>query len=269
MLTQCPSCKHDLSVLDSMLNQPHRCPHCQHVFPVAPVEPALPEQPTVTLPTSPLQDAAASAPGLVKCPFCAERIPSVASYCPYCGENVEEEEPDDRPWEYPELGRRDAEPHRAGMILAMAIASMVVAPLAICCSFLGAILTIPGLALGITAWRMAHVDLKKMHAGTMDRRGRPTVQAARVCAIVGTVLCSLATLGALAMVALVSYSTFSQPTIQPMPAPGPAPVIPPVPPPAPGPPPTQRIPLARGAPCPCLPSFLTRTNRPARIPCQA
>jgi len=209
MLTQCPFCAQKLNVPEGYAKeQEQTCPKCGKTL-------------DALIPASPPQEPESRQP-LVECPYCRERIPSVAASCPYCGELLDDEDPDDRPWDQPGIGfRRDAEPHRGGFVLGMGIASIVAGPLAFCCSIFGMIVTIPGLVMGIVAWRMANTDLKKMESGEMDPRGRATVQAGRVCGITGMILCAFASLGILAFVLFQSFMMYR--AVPPPPLPPPVP----------------------------------------------
>ncbi len=66
------------------------------------------------------------------------------------------------------------QPHRGTLILTLGILSLV------CCS-----------PLGPVAWLLANSDIKLMDAGVMDRMGRDTTSAGRICGIIGTVLMGL------------------------------------------------------------------------------
>jgi hypothetical protein len=83
----------------------------------------------------------------------------------------DEDDEDDYRWQRRKL------PHRGGSILTLGILSLT-------------LFWIPllGLGFGIGAITMAHTDLAEMRRGRMDRRGRDSTVAGRVCAIIGTVL---------------------------------------------------------------------------------
>src|SRR5262249_30853782 len=110
------------------------------------------------------------------CPACGERASNRARHCVRCGQALHDL--DDAPWPY-----LDCEPHRAGLVLGLGIASVVLA--ATC------FLSFIGLPLGIAAIVMARGDMKKMRTGTMDPDGRGSVQAGSICGIIGTVLNAL------------------------------------------------------------------------------
>jgi len=66
---------------------------------------------------------------------------------------------------------------RGGVVLALGILSIV----------LGGGCGI-GIILGIIAWIMGNNDLKEIDQGTMDPSGRGTVQAGKICGVIGTIL---------------------------------------------------------------------------------
>jgi hypothetical protein len=104
------------------------------------------------------------------CPECRRSIPGNAVRCPHCAEPLGDEEP--VPWDM--RHRRDAEPDRSGLILALGIVSLFV--------------PVIGPILGISAWIMATRDMERMRRGQMDPRGMNSTQTGMVCGIIGTVL---------------------------------------------------------------------------------
>jgi hypothetical protein len=74
--------------------------------------------------------------------------------------------------------RRDTEPHRGGLVLAMGIIS------------LAGILVIWGVPIifGIIGWVMGHSDLRKMRNNQMDPEGESMTRAGWICSILGTLL---------------------------------------------------------------------------------
>jgi predicted Zn finger-like uncharacterized protein len=134
----------------------------------------------------------------VPCPACGKLMDRDARRCPTCGERVqegrrrnvrrefEEEEDEDRPRRRPH--RRDAEPHRGGLILTFGIISS--ATLFVCWP-----LAPVALGFGIAAWWMGQGDLRKIRSGAMDPDGEGTTQAGWICGIVGVCLNVIAVLG--------------------------------------------------------------------------
>ena len=106
-----------------------------------------------------------------------------------CGEG----EP--RPWELPGGFRRDAEPHRAEVLLflervngVLVAAALFVVPVA---------LTLP---FALALWWLARRDLRMMRAGRMDPRGIP--QAVKAAETAGAcIAASLVVIGLVAFVA--------------------------------------------------------------------
>jgi len=220
-------------VPDDLSNKDVKCPNCRNVFlaPITDLAPSGVEPPVASSSAgqnegfkpqesgpltsdsksseseSPAPPGALGRPELEVCPFCGESIPREAFRCQHCGEVIEDEE-DDRPWDRPGSAfRRDLEPHRGGLILTLGIVSIVIGlPFSACCQGFGLVFAVAGIALGITAWVLGQRDLKKIDTQAMDPRGRATVQAGRICGIVGT---SLSIVGAIIGIAIVVvYSIF-------------------------------------------------------------
>jgi hypothetical protein len=149
------------------------------------------------------------------CPRCGDDIRRGAVVCPYCGLDLEEQGDG-----YTRRGRvrMDAEPHRAGTVQALGIASLV----------LGAFYVFPlGIPLGIAAWVMGRNDLKKMEAGVMDPNGRKKTKDGWLCGLVGTLLNICWALGLAGFITLVVLAEQSSSNGRPPPAPlPPAPVRP-------------------------------------------
>jgi hypothetical protein len=222
-IVDCPVCQRKLRILDELLGEQVKCPTCGGTF-VAPAEAnvADPPQPlsqsrpapVVTVSIPPLEIGSGQAippmpqlrPKLVKeekgaptrprtppppitpqetarglrpCPVCGERVGRGARVCRHCGEFLGGD--DDHPWPY-----RDCEPHRAGMVLALGIISIVLVTTCV--------LSVIGLPAGIAAWMMGQRDLRLMRAGMMDPEGMKTTQSGRTCGIVGAVLNGFAVL---------------------------------------------------------------------------
>lgn len=216
-ITECPSCLRKLRVPDDLSGQAVRCPTCGTTFTVSPPESVAgsaaaaalqpPEgdfQPLrgpldfalddgepvavqqVPPPPRPYQavpiDDAPPANAQRRCPHCRERIARSAVRCPCCGEAVD---PEERPWERGPWVRRDCEPHRGTVILALGVLSLV----------LMGMFPPLGLPLGIAAWAMGEKDLELIRRQAMDPAGLSNTQAGRTCGIIGTVLNGLFTLG--------------------------------------------------------------------------
>jgi hypothetical protein len=101
------------------------------------------------------------------------------------------------PWERRGSMRLDCEPHRAGLVRLMGVASLVLGVLAVC----GGVTGLVALPLGIAAWTMAREDLPKMHAGLMDRRGEKKTRQGGDAGLIGLIL-SLLCLAFYALLAL-------------------------------------------------------------------
>lgn len=226
-LVDCPSCRSQLRVPDELLGQTVQCPSCQTTFP-APAEAAVPS----------VEPVAAEAP---RCPVCNEPIPADAEHCRLCGADLTLE--DDRPWERPDMGhaRRDAEPHRGGLILGLGIASVASAGIAPAFSGCTGLVALP---LGITAWVLGSIDLKRMRAGQMDPQGLGLTQAGWICGIIGTLLSVFCVVGFALFFVLMVAGMRAMPA--PAPVPVPVPVVPP-PPPPPAPLPPEKL-QAQGVP---------------------
>jgi hypothetical protein len=134
---------------------------------------------------------------------CGELIAQKEARCPYCGEDVGEEE--ERPWERRQRRpvRRDCEPHRGQLVLILGIVSLV----ALACGGFGAVV---GLPCAIIAWILGTKDLARMEAGTMDPEGQGITQAGRVCGIVGTIIDSLLMLACIAYLGFIALMMVTQ-----------------------------------------------------------
>jgi hypothetical protein len=206
-VVDCPTCARPLRIPDDLRGDTVRCPTCGNMLAappetthvahpeadvpvttevVAPLEigehqiiPRVPElRPTLvgeergkpSRPSAPRAQATLTAVDARTCPACGERASGRARHCVRCGEMLGP--PEDAPWPY-----NDCEPHRAGLLLALGIASLVLA--ATC------LLSLVGLPLGIAAVVLGRRDLQKMRAGTMDPDGKNTVQAGLICGVTG------------------------------------------------------------------------------------
>ena len=107
---------------------------------------------------------------------------------------------DNHPWEGPG-GRRDAEPHRGGLLRALGLTSLVLGGLA-------PVLVVPALVavpLGLTVWAVARRDLRQMAAGAMDPAGWDQTKAGRNCGALGAVLSLLAVPVVLFLAVVLSF----------------------------------------------------------------
>jgi hypothetical protein len=140
--------------------------------------------------------------GKEPCPYCGELIKQGATRCKHCGEDLDEEDDafeDDRPSRRGKKKRsirREAAPHRGGMVMTLGIVSVSLLAVDVFCSCCGGALGLmistgisaAGLGLGIPAWIMGQKDLAKMRNGDMDDRGRGTTQTGWICGLIGTIL---------------------------------------------------------------------------------
>ncbi len=231
VILDCPNCPRKLRVPDELLGTRVQCPSCGTAFdapggPTAPDlrhdagrsehgdtlappgPPPLPDQPPPIPGTA--GETCATPPPVpeppVKLALEEERTtrepravlpigepPGKAPRRRESRDEDDEDYEDDRPWERRRAVRRDCEPHRGGVVLALGIVSIVLAGL-----------PIVGIALGIAAWVMGQRDLRKIRARTMDPEGSGTTQAGWICGIIGTIMSSLATLACVAYIALIA-----------------------------------------------------------------
>jgi predicted Zn finger-like uncharacterized protein len=141
------------------------------------------------------------------CPRCGDDVRRGAVACPHCGLDLEEQGDG-----YSRRGRvrLDAEPHRAGTVQALGIASLV----------LGACYVFPiGFPLGIAAWVMGRRDLKKMEDGVMDPDGRKKTRDGWLCGLVGTLLNAVWAVCCVGLVMLIVAEASSSPPVPPPPPP--------------------------------------------------
>jgi hypothetical protein len=122
-----------------------------------------------------------------RCPVCRRFNEQAARRCYHCGERFRSGRrtsyPDSDEDDYDDdhgfrRRRRDTEPHRGGVVLAMGIVSLV------------GLVVIPVLPVifGIIGWVMGQIDLRKMRNNQMDRDGEGTTRAGWICSIIGTLL---------------------------------------------------------------------------------
>lgn len=117
---------------------------------------------------------------LSACPYCGESILPGAAFCRQCGEELERDTPE---WKQPGAVRRDCESHRAGLIVLLASAGLIL-------SFLP-VLALIGVPLCFAAWRISRADLQKMHAGLMDPQGMASTLFGKRWSIVGMIVGSI------------------------------------------------------------------------------
>ena len=224
MIIDCPSCSRKLRVPDSLLGKQVRCPTCGHQFEAAaaagasaPEAEARPTPPPLDVPLnleleapSPATEPTREAPAppatprpaklsddeaMTPCPYCGKPVPDAALSCPHCGESLDETDDEfERAPGYGPPVRRDAEPHRGGLILTLGIISIVLS--AVGCGPLG-------LPMGIIAWVLGQRDLRKIRENMMDPEGLGQTQAGWICGIIGTILDSLCVAGWLVYMAFI------------------------------------------------------------------
>jgi hypothetical protein len=112
----------------------------------------------------------------------------------------DEDDDDDRARRRPT--RRDAEPHRGGLILTFGIISAASIMFAFCYG----LATPFGIGFGIAAWVMGSRDLKKIRGGMMDPDGESSTQAGWICGIIGVCLNTLALLACGTFIGFIIYS---------------------------------------------------------------
>src|SRR5690349_10448850 len=225
IIVACPACGGKLRVADDLLGQRIRCPACQGTFDAArppapsaapPLNPSVDDEPAHTAPAAAgppdlvgavelkpaSADAAAGPPApprpeprpgdgrgdLRECPACGRQVHRDARRCYHCGERFVRDERgrDGLPGlTFHAPVRRDCEPHRGPLVLALGVLSLVL--LSICFPV--------GAVLGLVAWVMGQGDLRKLKRGDMDPAGQGLTQAGWICGIIGTLLNGLFTLG--------------------------------------------------------------------------
>jgi hypothetical protein len=210
----CPACSRSLNLPDDALSRSVQCPRCGATFvpTSSPKEPAanqvivekdevvpppirdLPPPPGPLVPVvlsstrdSPPDDELDS--GLERCPKCRARTTRTAERCPACGARLNDNEPT-KPWEERGAVRRDSEPHRGGLILALGRVSLCLSipGLLGVCFWAFAAASLLGTGLGFTVTLMAKDDLEQMERKTMDAEGRQSTEAGQRAASIGMIL---------------------------------------------------------------------------------
>jgi hypothetical protein len=125
----------------------------------------------------------------------------------------EAEEDEDHPRRgrdrYDEPRRLDLEPHRGGLVMTLGIISLVCVAL----FFLWVVPPVVGLGLGLTAWIMGHIDLRKIKNRKMDEDGLGGTQAGWICGIIGSILNLLVIVSCLGFcMTMIIYSNNAGPT---------------------------------------------------------
>ncbi len=226
-IVACPSCGGKLRIAEELHGQKVRCPTCNHIFDSAaemehPADPFraphdLPLDLTLDEPSSSPAAPPSTAPG----PFGAVEL------TPFSEQPASAETPAGPPPQAPPRRtdkrldhdlpslrrlrpRLDTEPDRGAVVLALGIISLALI-LVWCATPVGAI-------LGLVAWIMGQIDLRKMKSGQMDDQNRGMTQAGWICGILGTVLNGLVMLGCGMFIGAIWFSEMSRvPNTQPIP----------------------------------------------------
>lgn len=233
VIIACPSCGGKLRITDALRGQRVRCPACNTTFESSAESSSLPPSPAAGL-DLPLQlslDDSSSPPSVSgpqewtetderdlvpeeepAAPPRARTLPPrslpIDPYDDRDGFDIHRSQP-----------RRDAEPDRGAIILALGIISITLV-MTWCIAPVGAI-------LGLVAWVMGQRDLGKIRSGRMDASGRGMTQAGWICGIIGAILNLLITLSCGGGFAYFWYQEMnSLPNTRPVPAPKTAPLPP-------------------------------------------
>jgi hypothetical protein len=197
-LVACPSCGCRVQVGEMMLGQRTRCIACATVFvasadptplprPASPPESSRGQRRSAStpLPTGDNRRAPIASDRLPLCPNCHRAVSWEVTQCPHCAHLFDPIDGVRRVgWE----GRRDAGPHRAGLIDALGTISLIAGVLSFCTGPVGMLVW---LVTGIPALVMARNDLEQMRRGTIDPSGRGRTDTGRVKAIIGLILMAL------------------------------------------------------------------------------
>lgn len=239
-IVACPSCGGKLRVADELRGQRVRCPACRHIF-ESPAEPKTPDAMPRTPQDLPL-DLSLGEPSPP--PLTTLSDPGGLIGAIELKRSSDEPSPSSEPAPHPEpprrprladtrpdrdiadlrrLGpRRDAEPDRGSAVLSLGIISLV-GVMVWCIPFIGVFLVPICGILGLSAWIMGQIDLRKMKRGLMDDKNRGITQAGWICGILGTVLNGLITLGCGLLIGGLWYDSVSRlPNTKPIPVQRPA-----------------------------------------------
>jgi LSD1 subclass zinc finger protein len=208
----CPSCRRQMRLPPDLLHHSVRCPTCNTVFTAE--DPAESSE-AVTLAA---EDAAAPSAAREPARDVDEREERPVR------RRRDEDDEDERPWEGGRRVRRDCEPHRGGMLLALGIVGIVVPLLGGPCA--------------IMAWVMGQRDRVKIRDRVIDPSGEGLTLAGWICGIIGTVLQTFYYIGCFLYIALIfaMFSAFSRMTPPTFRATARATAVAPAPKPAPTPP---------------------------------
>jgi DNA-directed RNA polymerase subunit RPC12/RpoP len=187
----CPTCGLKVLTADALLGRTVRCSGCDDRFLASPDPPPA---------SGPTRAAAALANSTASrrarfsseeedddedwpfCPGCGRQVTWNDLACPHCGEEFEEEQAPRlaRPLDFDVSMpvRRDGEPDRGRLLLALGSASAIAGAGAVCFGYT-AVISVP---LGLTVWILASRDLKRMENGSVDPRGRGLTRRARTAA---------------------------------------------------------------------------------------
>ena len=175
----CPSCSKELCVRDELLGRLVRCPGCEAVFTALIGMEPPPTPYSLALEPPPIRTGGNQ----------VTYRPEVEAYL---GPLLDETGPWARRREH---GGREA--NRSALILALGIAAL-----------LGSGCVIPGWILGGLATNMATTDLDRMDRGLVDRAGRSTISAGRICGILAVILSTLSSLAGIFVLVMYLIHAF-------------------------------------------------------------
>jgi ssDNA-binding Zn-finger/Zn-ribbon topoisomerase 1 len=196
-VVDCPSCGHKVRLPEGLAGLLLRCPKCSLTFLASTSDKRERTAPPLGGDDErepPSWHRPETETGLRRCLRCGARLRPGAVRCPDCERTRTDDDEEGASWHRPPplLVRRDCEQHRGRFIMSLGTISVVCGALSMCLFGVG---SIPGLALGITAWVLGNSDLDKMHAGLMDPEGIGSTKNGRDCGIFGTVLSSIFGIG--------------------------------------------------------------------------